>query len=343
VVDRFRCRNSTSDDLKNGFCGGNLCGIIEKLDFIKSLDYNAIMLTPIFETEAYHGYHIVSFENVEPSFGTWQDFKNLIVAVHARGMKLICDFVPNSWFYFDESRKGGFVSYQNYPGLPKFNLYNKDAACYMIDIAAKLVAEGVDGLRIDHAIGVPFEFLCSLRQRMKALNPNVIIIGEAWTMHPRDVSQIEFISHCRKEELMNGCESDLQVQDDIQCDYINYLDDVLDFTYMDIIIDEVKHGRRINKDNCELMYRLRKHFCRYPKKFRLILFLDNHDTNRFMFYCHNDRSIFDEAIAFTRSLPYDSSYYYATELYVTNETDVFSGEPNADAQVRQAYPWNDIE
>jgi hypothetical protein len=60
-----------------------------------------------------------------------------------------------------------------------------------------------------------------------------------------------------------------------------------------------------------------------------------------MFYCHNDKSIFDEAIKFTKSLPYDSSYYYATELYAVNETDVFSGEPNADEQVRQAYQWDD--
>lgn len=362
MVDRFRCAKPAPTDSKENFWGGNLRGIIEKLDFIKSLGYNAIMMTPIFETEAYHGYHIVSFENIDPSYGTWQDLKDLVAAVHSKGMKLICDFVPNhcsyhnslfqqaltdsnskyrSWFYFDESRKGGFVSFQNYPGLPKFNLYNKDAACYMINIAAKLVAEGVDGLRIDHAIGVPFEFLCKLKREMKALNPNVIIIGEAWAMNPRDISQIEFISHCRKEELMNGCASDLQIQDDIQCDYIGYLDGVLDFTYMNIIIDEVKHGRRINRDNCKLMYRLREHFSRYPKKFRLILFLDNHDTNRFMFYCHNDKSIFDEAIEFTKSLPYDSSYYYATELYAVNETDVFSGEPNADEQVRQAYQWDD--
>jgi glycosidase len=211
----------------------------------------------------------------------------------------------------------------------------------MFGVAAKLVKEGVDGLRIDHAIGVPFEFLCSLKRKLKALNPGVIIIGEAWAINPRDVSQIEFISHCRKEELMKGCASDLQLQDDIQCDYIDYLDGVFDFTYMNIIIDEVKHGRRINKDNCKLMCRLREHFSRYPSNFRLILFLDNHDTNRFMFYCHNDKSIFDEAINFTKNLPYDSSYYYATELYAVNEDDVFSGKPNADMQVRKAYPWDD--
>jgi glycosidase len=362
LVDKFRRWKSIHVKQKDDFHGGSLRGIIEKLGFIQSLGYNAIMLSPIFETKAYHGYHIVSYENIEPRFGTWQDFKNLNDAVHTRGMKLICDFVPNNcsyynnlfqqalsdsnspyraWFYFNEGRKGGYVSYQNYEDLPKFNLYNADAANYMFGVAAKLVKEGVDGLRIDHAIGVPFEFLCSLKRKLKALNPGVIIIGEAWAINPRDVSQIEFISHCRKEELMKGCASDLQLQDDIQCDYIDYLDGVFDFTYMNIIIDEVKHGRRINKDNCKLMCRLREHFSRYPSNFRLILFLDNHDTNRFMFYCHNDKSIFDEAINFTKNLPYDSSYYYATELYAVNEDDVFSGKPNADMQVRKAYPWDD--
>jgi glycosidase len=89
------------------------------------------------------------------------------------------------------------------------------------------------------------------------------------------------------------------------------------------------------------MCRLKTHFQQYPANFQLILFLDNHDTNRFMFYCHNDRSILDEAIAFTRELPFASSYYYATELYYTNSESVFGGTPYADDQVRTPYEWDE--
>jgi glycosidase len=86
--------------------GGDLKGVLRRLDYIQSLGATAIWLAPIFknkpvqgapghESAGYHGYWITDFTTVDPHFGTEADFKALVDAVHARGMKLYMDIVIN--------------------------------------------------------------------------------------------------------------------------------------------------------------------------------------------------------------------------------------------------------
>ena len=78
-------------DLTNVFCGGNLQGVIEKLDYIRGLGFNAVMLSPIFASANYHGYHTLNFDEVDPHIGTWEDYQQLLDTAHGKGMKIICD------------------------------------------------------------------------------------------------------------------------------------------------------------------------------------------------------------------------------------------------------------
>lgn len=355
MIDRF-CGDWTNNPQKgkDGFYGGNIRGIINKLDYIKSLGHNAIMLTPIFESKEYHGYHITDYDKIDYHFGDWGDFQELIHEAHKKRLKVICDYVPNhchfdnpffraalddkesayrDWFYFDEGRKGNFISYQNYPGLPKFNLYNQAASDYLIAVALRLVKMGVDGIRIDHAIGVPFGFLSRLSQAVKTLNPNVFLFGEAWVMHPHDVSQIEFCNNSRKEAVMR----DEYIQDDIQLDYMGIIDGVLDFSFRDLLIEEIQQGNRL-LGNESLKRKIKAHFSAYPPYFTPILFVDNHDTNRFLFYCQKDNLLLQEAFALMRSLPYPMITYYGTEDYMCNDVDII-GRPNGDDDVRGPKIW----
>jgi glycosidase len=121
LPDRFENGDTTNDRggiqgdrLKTGFDpaskafyhGGDLKGVIKRLDYIQGLGATAIWLTPIFknkpvqgppgsETAGYHGYWITDFTEVDPHFGTNADYKALIAAAHARGIKVYMDIVVN--------------------------------------------------------------------------------------------------------------------------------------------------------------------------------------------------------------------------------------------------------
>jgi hypothetical protein len=76
---------------------GTLRGIIEKLDYIASLGVNCLWLTPVFPSPSYHGYDATSFFEINPRLGTKEDFKELVDQAHARGIRVLMDFVPNHW------------------------------------------------------------------------------------------------------------------------------------------------------------------------------------------------------------------------------------------------------
>ncbi|MBY0283091.1 MAG: alpha-amylase [Sphingomonas sp.] len=104
----------SGDRLKTGFDpaakgfyhGGDLKGLIKRLDYIQNLGATAIWVAPIFknkpvqgppgqESSGYHGYWITDFTQVDPHFGTNADFKALVDAAHARGVKVYMDIVVN--------------------------------------------------------------------------------------------------------------------------------------------------------------------------------------------------------------------------------------------------------
>ena len=103
----------------NGDGIGDLRGIISKLDYIKDLGANAIWLCPCFKSpNDDNGYDISDYKDIMDEFGTMADMDDLISEMHARGMKLILDLVPNhtstSHRWFQESRKGKDNPYSNF-------------------------------------------------------------------------------------------------------------------------------------------------------------------------------------------------------------------------------------
>ncbi len=97
-------------DPKQGgvFQGGNLKGVIRRLDYIRGLGANAIWLSPVFKNrreknDTYHGYGIQDFLEVDPRFGTKEDLQELVRQAHAREMYVILDIILNhtgdNWAY----------------------------------------------------------------------------------------------------------------------------------------------------------------------------------------------------------------------------------------------------
>ncbi len=360
LIDRFNGGWQKPPKSENVFCGGNLQGVIEKLDYIKDLGFTAIMLSPIFKSANYHGYHTLSFEDVDPHFGTWQDYQQLLDMAHAKGLRIICDFVPNhcwyqapifvqsllknggknrDWFFFPKEDSDEFVSFLGFGDLPKFNLTNPEVVSFMIEKAEKLARMGVDAFRIDHALGQPHSFLKKLRDRLQEIRSDIVVFGEVWAfgIRPQLASQLYFKTDARLQEFLAQDTQSFD-QDNLQEDYTDTLDGVLDFAYRDILLDEIHAGRGI-KGNQVLRSKIADHFAKYPDSFKLILFLDNHDTDRFLFDCHDNVNLLQEAIDLTMELSRPFSFLYGTEQRMSNNPTIFNAEPYADLRVRNCMDW----
>ncbi len=101
-----RLRSGFDPTHKGFFHGGDIKGLTQRLDYIQELGATAIWLAPVFknkavqgprgqETAGYHGYWVTDFTRVDPHFGTNADFKALVDAAHARGMKVYMDIIAN--------------------------------------------------------------------------------------------------------------------------------------------------------------------------------------------------------------------------------------------------------
>lgn len=360
MVDRF-CNPEMplpADCVENEFLGGNLEGVMSKLPYIKELGFNAIMLSPVLKTNAYHGYHTTNFDEIDEHFGSWEVFSRLVNEAHTIGISVIADCVLNhchysnpvfqnaltshiglkrDWFFFNGRKSDDYTSYMNLPDLPKFNLNNPDAECFMINKVIRLARTGIDGIRLDHAIGLPFSFLHQLCKTLHRMNPDIKVIGEAWGQGCKKevLNQFYFRNEQKTAEyLQNGID-----QESLQQDYIGVLDGVLDFRFRDIILEEIREGRRI-RGNRTLRRKLIEHFKDYPKDFHLVLFMDNHDTNRLLYECGQDKTLMMEVIEEMRSLCRWFSIYYGTESLMTNSVTINDGTPYADLRVRTPMDWS---
>ena len=124
MTDRFANGDKTNDDQKKGeydptaaekYSGGDLQGIIDKLDYIQGLGATAVWITPpvanmwwdpLQQSGGYHGYWARNLKTVDEHVGTLETYQKLSAALHARGMYLIQDIVPN--------HMGNFFTYSNY-------------------------------------------------------------------------------------------------------------------------------------------------------------------------------------------------------------------------------------
>ena len=166
------------------------------------------------------------------------------------------------------------------------------------------------------------------------------MFGDVWAfgIGPQLASQLYFKTDARLQEFLAQDTKHFS-QDDLQVDYVGTLDGVLDFAYRDILLEEIHAGRGL-RGNETLRSKIKDHFAKYPADFKLVLFLDNHDTDRFMFDCHDDAYLLQEAIDLTMEQSRPFSFLYGTEQLMTNNPTIFNAEPYADLRVRNCMDWN---
>lgn len=196
------------------FYGGDLDGVIEKLDHLVSLGVNLLYLTPIFPAASNHRYDASSFHSVDPLLGGDEAYIRLIEAAHARGIRVIGDLTSNhsgdrhEWFqaalghpgapeeefyYFTDDANSEYVSWLGTPTLPKFNWASQELRKRFIEGPDSVVAKwlkppySTDGWRIDVAnmtgrlgdVDLNAEVRQLLRRTMIEINPDTILLGES--------------------------------------------------------------------------------------------------------------------------------------------------------------------
>jgi cyclomaltodextrinase len=358
LIDRFAGYDPLADWQKPVFTGGNLKAIISKIPYLNDLGINTIWISPLNKTSAYHGYHVTDFYSVDEHFGTVHDLKDLIAAAHKENIRIILDFVPNhcsrkhplfieayrnkksryrKWFYFNRFNNK-YNCFLDILELPKINLDNKEARDHIIEAAKYWVSTGIDGFRLDHAIGPSHRFWRIFNQATKSSNPEVVLIGEAW-LEGVSFSMLKTIRIKRKYLRYL-----LRLNPwDIQREYIGEFDGVLDFYFRHRITEYIARNDNPQSGVHIADSLMKKHYQRFPNNYYLPSFIDNHDMNRFLYDAGQDKQKLKLALNLQFALPQPPILYYGTETGLTNHYPVQMNIPYSDIQARQHMPWNALD
>lgn len=264
---------------------GNFRGIIEKIPYLKSLGVEVLYLNPIFESAYNHRYSISDYMRIDPLLGTEEDFIRMAAALRENGISLILDGVfshtgddsiyfdrygnygggaygdPASpyreWYDFSPRYRHGFRCWWDFETLPEVNELTPSYLEFVGNVLEKWVRLGARGWRLDVADELPDEFIKYLRKRLKAIDPEALLIGEVW-----EDAVLKRDCFGRRREYANGLE----------------LDGVMDYPFRDAVTDHLM-GRSSSQ---RLAEELTSQLEGYPKPFMRcgLGLIGSHDTER---------------------------------------------------------------
>jgi cyclomaltodextrinase / maltogenic alpha-amylase / neopullulanase len=319
-----------------GYKGGDLWGVIEKLDYLQDLGINAIYFTPIFQSTSNHRYHTHDYYQVDPLLGGNKAFEALLEQAHHRHIKVVLDGVFNhasrGFFFFNDILENGPYSpwldwfkiygwplspydselpanYEGWDGnraLPVFNHSNPDAREYIMEVAEHWIKVGIDGWRLD----VPFEitipgFWQEFRDRVKAINPEAYLVGEIWrdARHWLDGTQFDGVMNY----LFTAPTIAFTAGDRVVLDYVR---NPSYEPYPAILAPE--YARKILA-----LLNL------YPWEIQLtqLNLLASHDTARLLSIANGDRASVELATLLLLTFPGAASIYYGDEVGLAGAND----------------------
>ncbi|MGV8050693.1 MAG: glycoside hydrolase family 13 protein [Anaerolineaceae bacterium] len=332
----------------DGFKGGDLVGVTEKLDYLEDLGINAIYFNPIFQSASNHRYHTHDYYQVDPLLGGNKAFKELLDEAHKRSIRIILDGVFNhasrgffqfnnilevgakspylDWFFVHGFPLHAYDGDPNYecwwclPGLPKFNTNNPQVRKYLFDVARYWVDQGIDGWRLD----VPFEinddgFWREFRSVVKTANPEAYIVGEIPSEAQRWLSG-DMFDGVMNYQLTHAC--------------LSFFGD----SKIDRPLAEGMMGLEIPEplDAAQFSQRTQELLTIYPHEFALaqLNLLDSHDMPRFLSLVQNDTQRLYLAYLFIMTYPGAPCIYYGDEIGLTGGKDPLC---------RKAFPWDESD
>ena len=339
----------------NDFFGGDLEGLIQKLDYIKELGANTIYMTPVFKASSNHKYDTADYREIDPAFGTNADFERLTKEAAKRGLRVIPDTSLNhtgadslyfnrygnhgdqgafqngriqlaspyaGWYSFDttpalpDKQFKGWVGVSDLPELDKNNAGLRNFFYRDADSVMKLwLDRGAAGWRMDVAPWVPDDFWREWRAAIKAHRPDALTVAETWF----DASKY-FLG--------------------------DMFDSTMNYVFRNAVLEYAAGG-----DGAALYMHLEHLREAYPPQalFALMNLLSSHDQARALhhFGWHDDKpgtktdpalialakQRLKLAVLFQMSYPGSPTVYYGDEVGVTGGDDPYN---------RATYPWADL-
>ncbi len=365
MPDRFANGNEKNDSDSNlqekanrnnpgGRHGGDIQGIINNLDYLQSLGVTALWSTPMCEDNdkgySYHTYGQSDVYKIDARYGTNEEYVRLSSEMKKRNMKLVKDYVTNhwgaehwmfkdmptyDWFHqfpgFKQSNYRMTTQYDTnasaidaklcmdgwfVPSMPDLNQSNPLVLNYLTQNAIWWIEYAdLDGFRVDT---YSYNDKVGIAKWTKAITdeyPYFNIVGEVW-MH--DQAQI---SYWQKDSPIAKIQS-----------YNSYLPSVMDFTMHDVF------GNVFNEDNTNWndgMFKFYENFVNdflYDNPNNLLIFAENHDTNRFNYIYKNDLNKYKMAMTILATMRGIPQLYYGSEIGMAGD------KSKGDADIRQDFP-----
>jgi len=339
--------------------GGDIQGIVNHLDYLKELGITAIWTTPMIEDNqpraSYHHYAVTDFYQIDRRFGTNEEYQKMVDICHRKGVKVIMDMIPNHcgsahpWMKdlpFSDWINGGTnytqtnyrINTTNDPyvsdldanlnvngwfvrDMPDMNQNNPFMLTYLKQFAIWwLEYSGIDGIRVDT---YPYNDPAKAAEWTKAILtefPNLNIVGECWQHSAAEVAywQSGTLNY-------NGYDSGLP--------------SVMDFYLHDAVSVAFNQDEQGWDSGVGQLWKNLSQDYLYADPFNLVIFLENHDTQRFTTQVGNDIAKYKLAMIFlltTRGIP---QLYYGSEILMGGDKGVGDGD------IRREMPggWADHE
>ena len=330
---------------------GDLPGLTSKLDYLEDLGVTTVLMVPIYPSIYYHNYFPTTFEGVDEEYGSPEDYTQLVSALHQRGMKLIMDMEihyvteQHAWWNSYGNPESEFSDYIIYNGpgntdpesmifgLTEMTSYTgeklKVATTNMLDEKVKSYhtdlfkywmdpngdgdfSDGGDGFRIDHMMDdldwksvIPnmfAEFWAPLFAELRELNPDIIILAE-------------------------------------QADWTLYGDAYFEAGGVDAVFAFPIREAILSNEKALIEAEVRETLNRTPEGTYQLLFLENHDTDRYSSLVEDDPARLRSGAALVTLLYGVPSLYYGQEIGMRGRKAEYGWHDGNDILLREAFEW----
>ena len=301
--------------------GGNLEGIRQRLPYLQELGITGIYLNPIMEAESNHKYDTTDYTKIDPAFGDEETMKALCREAHEKGIRIMVDAVFNhcgrkfapwvdvlehgkdsryaDWFMIEDweqigkradTRDRRFYSFAFTDAMPKLNTNNEEVIEYFCKVCEEWIRKfDIDGIRFDVGNEVSHRFLKRIREHLKAVKPDLYLLGEIWHDAMPWLGGDEF------DAVMN----------------YPFAAAIREFWYQP------------EKTKLDLEEAIHENLVRYMRQTTEVLFnlMDSHDTDRLIHQTGGNQDLFFQQLAMLFTMPGSPCIYYGTEIAIEGGAD----------------------
>lgn len=369
MPDRFSNGNTSNDNMpsltekanrndRDGRHGGDLQGIIQHLDYLKNLGVTTLWLTPVCEDNepktTYHGYAQTDLYKIDARYGTNEDYLKLSQELKKKDMKLVMDYVTNhwgashwlikdlptkEWIHWFQGEPNGFKR-SNYKtttqfdtnaaevdkkialdgwfdtSMPDINQSNPLVLKYLIQNAIWWIEYAdLDGFRVDT---YPYNDKEAMAVWAKAITdeyPNFNIVGESWLYSAAQIS---------------AWQKDSKVAE--AANYNSQLPSVMDFMLYSDLPEALQEKEGWDTGMVKLYNVFTSDFL-YPNINNIMVFFENHDTERFNQIFENNPQAYKMALTLISTVRGIPQIYYGSEIGMKG-----SKEKLGDGDIRRDFP-----